>query len=140
MSKRVSSKIIDFKKPEHGKNVVTLSNYEMQKQLYLKAAKPTPKEMNKKITSVGAWFSTHMDCDYYMLLCKELSDYTVFHFNNMNYEKGMRELEEVLESRGIIKDIRYNAASDAYECWIEKDEEIHMYLFFMYDWGIVEIE
>lgn len=140
----MSTKIIDFKKPErkskNDKISVTLSNYEIQRQLYLKAEKPTDKEMNKKITSVGAWFSTHMECDYYMLLCKELSDYTVFHFNNMNYEKGMKELEEVLESRGIVKDIRYNANSDAYECWIEKDGEVHMYLFFAYDWGIVEVE
>ena len=48
--------------------------------------------------------------------------------------------EQAVTVRGIVKDVRYNATSDAYECWIEKDGEVHMYLFFMYDWGIVEIE
>lgn len=105
-------------------------------------AKPSKETLKERYVSIGAWFSTSPACDYYMLMCKENSYYTVFHFNNMHYNKGMEEVQKTLESRGEVIDISYSQENDAYECWVkEKDtEEIHMYYFFKYDWGVIEVE
>lgn len=121
---------------------VEFSNYEIHKQLYAAMAKPSKETLKERYVSIGAWFSASPACDYYMLMCKENSYYTVFHFNNMHYNKGMEEVQKTLESRGEVIDISYSQENDAYECWVkEKDtEEIHMYYFFKYDWGVIEVE
>ena len=119
---------------------VELDNYSIHKQLFAQMPEPEEKVIKKKLASAGGWFSSHPDCNYYMIICREISYYTVMHFNNMNYEKGMQELKEILESRGTILDIVYNHAEDAYECWVKNfDGEVEMYYLFTYDWGVVEI-
>lgn len=120
---------------------VKFTQYEAYKQLYGALAHPSEKTLKEQLTSLGSWFSVKPACNYYMLLCRERNDYTVLHFNNMNYLKGMQEVKEILESRGTIYDISYNSTVDAYECWIkDKDDEFAMYMFFAYDWGVVEVE
>ena len=124
---------------------IELSNYDIHKQLY--ATKPALEgdKLKSALTSVGAWFSTAPKVNYYMLLCHEKRDYTVLHFKNMNYAKGIEELEEILKTRGDIIDIYYEHTMNAYQCWVrspgEDDKpEVSMYYLFDYEWGIVEVE
>ena len=86
---------------------VEFSNYEIHKQLYAAMAKLSKETLKERYVSIGAWFSTSPACDYYMLMCKENSYYTVFHFNNMHYNKGMEEVQKTLENRGEVIDISY---------------------------------
>lgn len=121
---------------------IEFSNYDVHKQLYAALAEPSKEEILTKLTSIGAWFSTTPSCNYYTLMCREIYDFTTFHFNNMNYTKGMRKVEQVLKSRGKILDINYDAKNDAYECWVQSksDNEIRMYYLFKSDFMIVEID
>lgn len=121
------------------------SNYELQKMVYCQKPSLTKEKLNSDITSIGAWFSTSPKENYYMLLCREQNDFTVLHFNNMNYSQGCQEVKEILESRGEIIDIFYETEYDAYACWIRNpnDEggyDVDMYMLFKYGWGIVEVE
>lgn len=117
-----------------------LNNYDIHKQLFSKIDPPDENKLTKMLTNVGAWFSTDMACNYYMLMCKEISYYTVFHFNNMNYDKGVAELKKTLQFRGTILDIVYVHAEDAYECWVKNPNgEVEMYYLFKYNWGVIEI-
>lgn len=121
---------------------VELTNYEIHKQLYATLSKPNELTLKAKLVGIGAWFSTKPQSNYYMLLCREINYYTMFHFNDMNYDKGMEELSEVLAERGELVDIVYSADNDAYECWVKDTEtdEISMYYLFEADWMVVEIE
>lgn len=120
---------------------VEFSSYDIHKQLYKKMAMPTEDEIHSKLVSIGAWFSTHPQNDYYMLMCREIYDFTVFHFNNMNYDQGMQEIKTTLNNRGQIIDITYSQENDSYECWIKsKDGEVRMYLLFNCDFMVVEVE
>lgn len=79
-----------------------------------------------------------------MLLCKERSDYTVFHFSkNYDYENALKEIKEVLEERGTLLGVNYVHGEDTYECWVREgegdDAEVYMYLLFDADWMIVEV-
>lgn len=116
--------------------------YDLNKQLFKKMEPLSEDKKSKELANVGGWFSTHPYCNYYMLMCKEKSYYTVLHFNNCNYSKGIEELKELLSFQGEILSIHYVHGEDAYECWIkEKDtQEIKMFYLFAYDWGVVEIE
>lgn len=113
--------------------------YEMNQQL-VRQLNPLPEEkLAKSLSSVGAWFSSNLKERYYMLLNKELSDQTVFHFNSENYTKAVQELREVLEERGKIMSIDYIHSEDAYEIWLKSDDDVRMYMLFGYSWGVIEI-
>lgn len=120
---------------------VEFSNYEIHKQLYGKMSIPTAETLKTQYVSIGAWFSTHPMSNYYTLMCREIYDFTVFHFNNMNYDAGMKEVKTTLTSRGKVLDINYSPDNDAYECWVKcNDGEIRMYLLFNSDFMTVEVE
>ena len=120
---------------------VEFSNYEIHKQLYASMAAHSNKTINERYVSIGAWFSTHPASNYYTLMCREIYDFTVFHFNNMNYDKGIQEVKKTLLSRGEVLDINYSQENDTYECWIKcKDGEIRMYLLFDSNFMVVEVE
>ena len=120
---------------------VEFSNYEMHKQLYAAMAAPSEKTIGEQFVSIGAWFSTHPASNYYTLMCREIYDFTTFHFKNMNYDAGMKEVKKTLESRGKVIDISYSQNNDAYECWVKcNDGEIRMYMLFDSDFMVVEVE
>lgn len=117
-----------------------LNNYDMHKQLYAQMKPLSDEDLNKKLVSIGGWFSTFAKDKYFMLMCKEISYYTVFRFNKPNYTKGVEELKKTLQFRGQIIDIVYVHAENAYECWVKNSlGEMEMYYLFNYDWGVVEI-
>lgn len=101
----------------------------------------TAKQLRKDLANIGAWFSIDMHEQYYMLLNKELSDYTVFNFLGMNYNKGVQELTEVLESRGPILQIDYNHTNKYFEIWVKyiEDNRPHMYILFPCPDFVIEI-
>lgn len=123
---------------------IGITDYNIQKQMYMRVKPITPEQMKEQIVSIGAWFSTNPGCNYYMLMCKELSDYTVIHFNNMNYDEGSKQVQKLAESRGEVLDILYNHAHNAYEIYVKKENAVgelepFMYYLFEYNWGVIEI-
>lgn len=121
---------------------MAISNFELHRQMYAKMKEPDTKKVHDGFTSMAAWFSSHHPNDrYYILLCRDINYYTVFHFNSMNYDKGVQEIQKTLEFRGSILDVSYDDFNQIYECWVrEKDGSINMYVMTDYDWGVVEID
>lgn len=81
---------------------------------------------------------------YYMLLCNEQKDYTVFHWNNIYDDTGAMEIakilvDECLKNRGEIRGIDLTENKDAIEIWLYIDEEAFVYYFFPYDEAIIEV-
>lgn len=78
---------------------------------------------------------------YFMLLCNELKDYTVFNFVYNNFAPGADELRECLLNRGEVYSIERTEDNIAMEIWIkyEDDDELHCWYLFPYDNGIIEI-
>lgn len=101
----------------------------------------TAKQLRLDLANIGAWFSVDMYGKYYMLLNKELSDYTVFNFLDMNYSKGVQELKEVLQGRGPILQIDYNKDNKYFEIWVKywEDNLPHMYILFPCPDFVIEI-
>lgn len=122
--------------------VVVGSLYEMNQQLFKQMALPSKKKIDLDFANIGAWFSSHKDIKYYMLLCKERSDYTIFHFNGFNFNKAVDELRATLEERGDIMGIDYIHGDDVFQCWVrERGEDPDVYMFMLFDanWMVVEI-
>lgn len=108
----------------------------------LKDAEPLDKyEIRNVFSNIAAWFSIDVTKQYYMLLCRELADYTVFNFLTLNYDKGKTELLEVVQSRGDILRVDYNHEQKYFEIWVRynQDDEPHMYAFFPCNDFVIEV-
>lgn len=77
--------------------------------------------------------------NYYMLLCNERKDYTVFHNNNLSMETAKILVDECLINRGEIRGIDLTKDKDAIEIWLIIEDEAFVYYFFPYDMGIIEV-
>lgn len=91
-----------------------------------------------------------IDNTYYMLLCNERKDYTVFRIGSynedmyLNHEHQYKELidilvDECLVNRGEIRGIDLTKNQDAIEIWLSIDGEAYVYYFFPYDTAIIEL-
>ena len=83
--------------------------------------------------------------NYWTLLCRELYDFTVFHFiprlDANKREVGFAfELRDCLKNRGEVLDFT-KQEDGAYEIWIRDPatKENYAYYLFKYDAGVIEI-
>ena len=78
---------------------------------------------------------------YWMLLCRELNDYTVF-VAHQQYDLGFLAGEVIgcATDRGQVLDVCLDDRGEAYEIWIKISgtEEIHAYLLFPYGQAVIE--
>jgi len=112
--------------------------YEVNKQLMDKKDPLTDTLLARDIADIASWTSFVQD-KYFMLLCHELRDYTLFHFvgSNKKIHEASQELLETLQTRGEVISIDYEA--NYYSIWLRMDGKSVLYLFFPYDEGVVEI-
>ena len=87
-------------------------------------------------------FIDKTDNDYYMLLCNERKDYTVFDFKNKKWSERYMScakclVDECLTNRGEIRGIDLTKDKDAIEIWMVIDNESYVYYFFPYDNGVI---
>ena len=78
---------------------------------------------------------------YFMLLCNEAKDYTIFKINNhASVEKATEELKECLLNRGEVLDIsKVDEIQEAFEIWIKMNNDAYCYYLFPYDEAIIEV-
>lgn len=88
---------------------------------------------------------------YYMLLCNDRKDYTIFHrrwdgaieqfLDNAGTIEDTLEkilIDECLPNRGRTKSIELTQDNDAVEIWISINGESFCYYFFPYDAALIE--
>ena len=87
---------------------------------------------------------------YYMLLCNERKDYTVFRkgfYDEDMYSDDEHQLDEIVNilvdecmmNRGEIRGIDLTKDKDAIEIWLIIEDEAYCYYFFPYDAAIIEV-
>lgn len=118
--------------------------YDMNKQL-IKQEKPMSKfAINEaKTDTVLPWiYNTFNNHQYYMLLCHERRDYTIFNASSTGADP--REMADILIECFINRDLKlYSIAEDntssALEIWTGSDDDIYCYYLFPYDEGVIEL-
>lgn len=117
------------------------SMYDLNKSLILQHEKKLIGQSlaNKFQSTVAPYFDTRGN-GYYMLLCHEQRDYTVFAwFKNITSEILQRELKECLLNRGDIYAIEPTEDGVALEIWLYSNNEMLCYYLFPYDQGVIEV-
>lgn len=116
--------------------------YNFNKQLMSQAKELRRVDFKDSLNQIKD-FIKEKDNKYFMLLCKERSDYTVFVlFENEDFDRQTfkKELSECLTNRGQILSIERTKDEQAYEIWIKIEEEAFVYYLFPYDLGVVEVK
>lgn len=118
--------------------------YDLNKQLVKKEEKAlsNSKLREKKKTIIS--FAERSENNYFMLLCNERKDYTVFNmredFKYEQFEKMADILvDECLKNRGEVRAIDITKDNSAIEIWLMIDEEAYCYYFFPYGQAVIEI-
>lgn len=116
--------------------------YDFNKQLMSQAKELRRIDFKDSLNQIKD-FIKEKDNKYFMLLCKERSDYTVFVlFKNEDFDRQIfkKELSECLTNRGQILSIEETKDKQAYEIWIKIDKEAFVYYLFPYDLGVIEVK
>lgn len=119
---------------------VTLSNYDIQKQMYKQVPKATDIVLNTAYASIGAWFSARYEDKYFVLMNREKMDINIFHFQDSNYQYAKEQIKELLESRGEVVDIQFDHQNQGYDCWVKTDaDDILLYKLFDAQFMVIEV-
>lgn len=109
--------------------------YDMNKSILQNEKKMSINALNKKIKEMVNFFSNG---EYFMLLCHERRDYTIFQLTTLNKIKTVsEELKICLNNRGEILSID-KVPGDAYEIWIRNEEGVFAYYLFHYDEAVIK--
>jgi hypothetical protein len=133
------------------KKIEVGSLYDLNKQVISQLPEMPQEQIQEQLIQIQKWFSNSKE-KYFMLLCREKSDYTLFNFNgkkipdifpefiNKMSKHAIKELETCIKNRGILMSIN-KARVDAWEIWIKDffNKEINMYMLFECDQMVIEV-
>ena len=135
-------------KEEEKKEIEFGTLYDVNKNLVKqKELKLSEAALNSKKLIIRDFLMNHED-KYFMLLCNERKDYTVFDFtpyDMTDYTKAKEKsmdcakclVDECLTNRGEIRGIDLTKDKDAIEIWMVIDDDAYVYYFFPYDNGVI---
>lgn len=121
---------------ENNKQEMEMRLYDLNKTIMVQM--PTLKSEEVQ-ASLKKYFDNYENIPaYHMLLSAENRDYTVLEFDSViseeSIKKAIREIEEVLMSRGPIKEVSLNEDGTV-DIWIND----MFYKLFDYSWGVITV-
>ena len=114
-----------------------MSLYDYAKQVIVNEVPMDAFTLNRKVKEISDMM---IKGKYWMLLCRERNDYSIFATNgNTNTKIISRELLPTLQNRGLVLVID-KQPGDAYEIWIRDSEtkDNFAYYLFNYENGVID--
>lgn len=118
--------------------------YDLNKEI-MKKQKPMSNFAinNAKVEIILNWLhnEVYINHFYFMLLCNERKDYTIF---KVNEDSNPNEMVDILIECFTNRELEFcsinpDENNTAIEFWVREGEEIYCYYFFPYDEGVIEI-
>ena len=118
---------------------IQMNMYDLNKQFMSQLATLSDEDLENSREVIRKYFQTQQN-EYYMLLCKDISYYTLFHINNKITEPAAAdEVIECVKSIGAVKAIDLTEGESAIEIWVQEEEHDPMVMYlFAYDTGVIE--
>jgi hypothetical protein len=120
--------------------------YELNKMAYMQFPFIEKEVLETTTREKITEFLKATNCFYYMMLCKERSDYTLFnfshyHINDKIANRAATDIFSCMKNRGLgILDLFVND-DNVLEIWVKEREEgaiPAVYYFFNYDEGVID--
>lgn len=113
--------------------------YDLNKQIMNQLPPQDEETLLRNYNIIGSWFGKAQE-SWFMLMCKERSDFTLLHITDYQFTKGLFELKEILAERGKVLAIQYIHGEDTFEIWLkDHNGEVFMFMLFEASWMIVEV-
>lgn len=126
---------------------VNLGNlYDINKQLMDKEPEIDKKVIENKTQELKDWFAKNFSQKYFMLLCHEMRDFTLFNLDKTNTWKNMVpsicaeaaiDIIDCLQNRGSILAIQLQD-DGTWELWIRNTQGCFAYYLFPYGAAVIE--
>jgi len=125
---------------------VSLGNlYDINKQLMEKEPKISDAQLELSREHLRTWFLNHFEQKYFMLLCHEQRDFTLFNLNKTNSDmtppltvyNAANDVIECMIHRGEILAIE-DQTDGSWELWIRNPEGCFAYYLFPYGEAVIE--
>ena len=117
-------------------NIGLGSLYEANQELMKKEKEMSKSETLEAVKKTMTLFNNGQK--YFMLLCNDRRDYTVFHRNNTKvFNSPDNDLADCILNRGSLLAIDETNEGN-FEIWIKIDGTPYCYYLFPYDFGIIE--
>lgn len=120
------------------------SLYEMNQAIMQSETPFSKAEIVTAMEHIAIWVHNNAASEkYYMMLCKELSDYTVFDLNEKanipHYCNTMAaDVIDCIQNRGELLSIEETDDKNAWEIWVKMISGTHAYYLFPYTAGVIE--
>jgi hypothetical protein len=118
---------------------LAMNTYELNKIAYAKLpilAESSP-ERGAALGILDKYLHNN-DGHYFMLLNNDAHYYTIFNMCDNFEESYISALDDCIRAIGDLISIEYNELTNACECWFKIGDEAAMYIFFVYDTGVIE--
>lgn len=115
--------------------------YTLNQAGYASLPKMTRAELETAEEGLVNFLLMHDKANAFMMLCKEVSSYTVYRYKDegaKNYKAMAHEIIDIMKGYGKIKSIEIE--DDKVEFWVQNEEACHLYLLFDYSWGVITVE
>lgn len=119
--------------------------YDMNKQLMMKEPTISEERLTTQKELLKNWINTYSTQHYFMLLCNERRDYTIFNIQPkavLGFTIGQindmtNDIIECMTNRGIL--IALDLQPDnVWELWLRADDECFVYYLFPYGEAVLE--
>lgn len=131
----------NYEAPKQEAEISMGNMYEVNKQLMKYETPITEEEIINRKNDITNWlFET--DNKYYMLLCHEKRDYTIFAVKNETGAEDIADIliDECIYNRGDLIAIDKVSNEEVYEIWIKDlSDEYNCYYFFPYGEAVIEV-
>lgn len=132
----------EIQKMKKEKKIAVSTLYEINKSLVKQNEVKLSKDVLNNKKEIIKNFVNQTNNNYYMLLCNERKDYTIFDLWSIKLDDLMKLvnclIDECLIPRGEIRGIDLTKDKQAIEIWMIIDNEAYVYYFFPYDNGVIE--
>lgn len=125
---------------------VSLGNlYDINKQVMFSQPKVDAEILAQKKADLREWITMHAYQHYFMMLCHERRDYTIFNFTGKSLQgvtiadvdSMTDDVIECLTNRGTLLALDLQDAG-GWEFWIKDEDDAYMYLMFPYGAAVLE--
>ena len=116
-----------------------MNMYDINKQFMSQFATLSDEDLENGREVIRNYFQTQQN-EFYMLLCKDINYYTLFHIVDYITEPAAAdEVIECIKCIGAVKAIDLTEGESAIEIWVQEEgrDPMVMYLF-SYDTGVIE--
>ena len=132
--------------PQKTSEIAMGNLYDMNKQMMMQEPALGAEELQLKLEHLREWFTHNFTQKYFMLLCHELRDYTLFNLDKtdtwhiappMTIMNVAADVLECMKNRGTLIGADQQA-DGAWELWIRNDEGCFAYYLFPYGTAVIE--